>query len=179
MKIYPSVIGLGYVGLPIFLKLQKNFKTIGFDVDILRIKNLKKGIDTNKEFVKQKLFLTKSSYFTNHYQKLKKSNFFIITVPTPVYKNNLPNLDYLRKSCLLISKVLKKNDLVFFESTVYPGVTEDFCAKILAKNSKLKLNKDFFIGYSPERINPGDKNHSIDKIYKIVIILIKISQIKI
>ena len=168
MNIIPSVIGLGYVGLPIFLKLQKKFKTIGFDNDNLRIINLNKKRDTNKEFTKKNLFLNKGSCFTSDFKKLKKSNFFIITVPTPVYKNNLPNLDYLKKSCLLISKVLKKRDIIFFESTVYPGVTEDFCAKILEKNSKLKLEKDFFVGYSPERINPGDKYHSVDKIYKIV-----------
>jgi len=168
MNIIPSVIGLGYVGLPIFLKLQKKFKTIGFDNNNSRIINLNRKRDTNKEFTKNNLSLNKGSYFTNDFKKLKKSNFFIITVPTPVYKNNLPNLDYLKKSCLLISKVLKKRDIIFFESTVYPGVTEDFCAKILEKNSKLKLEKDFFVGYSPERINPGDKNHSVDKIYKIV-----------
>ena len=99
---------------------------------------------------------------------ITKSNFYIVAVPTPVNKNNVPDLDNLKDSCILISKVLKKNDIVFFESTVYPGVTENFCARLLEKKSKLKSNKDFFIGYSPERINPGDKNHSIDKIYKIV-----------
>ncbi len=168
MKIIPSVIGLGYVGLPIFLKLQKKFKTFGFDNDYFRIKNLKKKLDTNKEFVSKNLKLSKGSCFTNNIKKLKRSNFFIVAVPTPVFKNNLPNLEYLKNSCILISKILKKNDIVFFESTVYPGVTENFCAKILSKNSKLKYGKDFYVGYSPERINPGDKNHSIDKINKII-----------
>ena len=168
MKIIPSVIGLGYVGLPTFLKLQKKLKTIGFDTDKLRIKNLIKKKDTNNEFSKKNLILKKGSLFTFDSKKLKNSNFFIITVPTPIYKNNTPNLKYLRESCLLIGKVLKKGDIIFFESTVYPGVTENYCAKILAKTSKLTLNKDFFVGYSPERINPGDKNHSVDKIHKIV-----------
>ncbi len=168
MNIIPSVIGLGYVGLPIFLKLQQKFQTIGYDNDKSRIYNLNKKIDTNKEFTQKKLYLTNGSYFTSKLDKLKKSNFYIVAVPTPVSKNNVPDLDNLKDSCILISKVLKKNDIVFFESTVYPGVTENFCARLLEKKSKLKSNKDFFIGYSPERINPGDKNHSVDKIYKIV-----------
>jgi UDP-N-acetyl-D-galactosamine dehydrogenase len=168
MKIVPSIIGLGYVGLPIFISLQKKFRTIGFDVDRLRISNLNKKIDSNIEFPKRKLILKNKSYFTSNFKKLRQSNFFIVTVPTPIYKNNLPNLEYLKKSCLMIGKVLKKGDIVFFESTVYPGVTENFCAKILEKESKLLLNDDFNVGYSPERINPGDKKHSIDKIYKII-----------
>ena len=168
MKIIPSVIGLGYVGLPTFLKLQKKLKTIGFDTDKSRIKNLIKKKDTNKEFSRKNLILKKGSLFTFDLKKLKKSNFFIITVPTPIYRDNTPNLKHLKDSCSLIGKVLKKGDIIFFESTVYPGVTENYCAKILEKTSKLRLNKDFFVGYSPERINPGDKNHSIDKIYKIV-----------
>jgi len=167
MKIIPSVIGLGYVGLPLFLKLQKKFKTIGFDVDKSRVVNLINKIDTNKEFLKKDLIL-KNGFFSSDLKILEKSNFYIITVPTPVYKNNVPNLQYLKKSCYLISKVLKKKDIIFFESTVYPGITEDFCGKLISDMSKLELNKDFFIGYSPERINPGDKIHSIDKIYKIV-----------
>ena len=168
MKIIPSVIGLGYVGLPLFIRLQKKFRTIGFDTDISRILKLNHKVDINKEFSKKDLILKKGSFFTKKISRLKKSNFFIITVPTPVNKNNIPNLKYLKKSCLIVGKILKKNDIVFFESTVYPGVTENFCAKILEKKSKLRLNRDFFIGYSPERINPGDKNHSVDKIFKIV-----------
>ena len=168
MKIIPSVIGLGYVGLPLFIRLQKKFRTIGFDTDISRILKLNHKVDINKEFSKKDLILKKGSFLTKKVSRLKKSNFFIITVPTPVNKNNIPNLKYLKKSCLIVGKILKKNDIVFFESTVYPGVTENFCAKILEKKSKLRLNRDFFIGYSPERINPGDKNHSVDKIFKIV-----------
>ena len=168
MKIIPSVIGLGYVGLPLFIRLQKKFRTIGFDTDKSRISKLNQKVDINKEFSKKDLILKKGSYLTKKISRLKKSNFFIITVPTPVNKNNTPNLEYLKKSCLIVGRILKKNDIVFFESTVYPGVTENFCAKILEQKSKLKLNRDFHIGYSPERINPGDKNHSVDKIYKIV-----------
>ena len=168
MKIIPSVIGLGYVGLPLFIRLQKKFRTIGFDTDISRILKLNQKVDINKEFSKKDLILKKGSLITKKISRLRKSNFFIVTVPTPVNKNNIPNLKYLKKSCLIVGKILKKNDIVFFESTVYPGVTENFCAKILEKKSKLRLNRDFFIGYSPERINPGDKNHSVDKIYKIV-----------
>ena len=168
MKIIPSVIGLGYVGLPLFIRLQKKFRTIGFDTDKSRISKLNQKVDINKEFSKKNLILKKGSYLTKKISRLKKSNFFIITVPTPVNKNNTPNLEYLKKSCLIVGRILKKNDIVFFESTVYPGVTENFCAKILEQKSKLKLNRDFYIGYSPERINPGDKNHSVDKIYKIV-----------
>ncbi len=168
MKIIPSVIGLGYVGLPLFLRLQKKFRTIGFDTDASRVLKLNKRVDTNKEFSKKDLILKKGSFLTKKISRLKKSNFFIVAVPTPVSINNIPNLEYLKKSCLIVGKILKKNDIVFFESTVYPSVTENFCAKILEKKSKLRLNRDFFIGYSPERINPGDKNHSVDKIYKIV-----------
>ena len=168
MKIIPSVIGLGYVGLPLFIRLQKKFRTIGFDTDKSRISKLNQKVDINKEFSKKDLILKKGSYLTKKISRLKKSNFFIITVPTPVNKNNTPNLEYLKKSCLIVGRILKKNDIDYFESTVYPGVTENFCAKILEQKSKLKLNRDFHIGYSPERINPGDKNHSVDKIYKIV-----------
>tara|TARA_X000000950_G_scaffold286617_1_gene396093 strand:- start:15299 stop:16504 length:1206 start_codon:yes stop_codon:yes gene_type:complete len=168
MKIIPSVIGLGYVGLPLFIRLQKKFKTIGFDTNTSRILKLNQKIDINKEFSKKDLILKKGSYLTKKISKLRKSNFFIISVPTPVNKNNIPNLEHLKKSCLIVGSILKKKDIVFFESTVFPGVTENFCAKILEKKSKLRFNSDFHIGYSPERINPGDKNHSVDKIYKIV-----------
>ncbi len=168
MIIKPSIIGLGYVGLPLFLKLQKKFNCVGFDNDILRVKTLQKGLDANKEYTKKELHLKNKSIFTSNIEDLKESNFFIVAVPTPVFQNNSPNLKYIKKSCQLIGKVLKKNDIVFFESTFYPGITENYCAKLLEKYSKLKSNKNFFVGYSPERINPGDKEHSVDKINKIV-----------
>ena len=113
MKIIPSVIGLGYVGLPLFLRLQKKFRTIGFDTDASRVLKLNKRVDTNKEFSKKDLILKKGSFLTKKISRLKKSNFFIVAVPTPVSINNIPNLEYLKKSCLIVGKILKKNDIVF------------------------------------------------------------------
>ena len=114
MKIIPSVIGLGYVGLPLFIRLQKKFRTIGFDTDISRILKLNHKVDINKEFSKKDLILKKGSFLTKKVSRLKKSNFFIITVPTPVNKNNIPNLKYLKKSCLIVGKILKKKRYCFF-----------------------------------------------------------------
>ncbi len=167
-SIKPCVVGLGYVGLPLFLKLQKKIDTIGYDNNKFRITELVAKKDRNNEFSKKNLILEKKSIFTYNKSFLKNCNFFIIAVPTPVLKNNKPDLTFLKKSCETIGKYLNKNDIVFFESTVYPGITENFCGKILQKESGLKLDSDFFVGYSPERINPGDKKHSIDKIIKIV-----------
>ena len=169
-KIIPSVIGLGYVGLPIFLRLNKKFKTIGFDIDKSRIEQLSKRRDTNKEFKKNKLALNNKSLFSSEIKDLKKSNFYIVTVPTPIFKNNTPDLRNLVNVSNILKKIVKKDDIIFFESTVYPGVTEKICVPIIENRSNLKNNKDFFVGYSPERINPGDKNHSIEKINKIVAI---------
>jgi UDP-N-acetyl-D-galactosamine dehydrogenase len=169
-KIIPSVIGLGYVGLPIFLRLNKKFKTIGFDIDKSRIEQLSKRRDTNKEFKKNKLALNNKSLFSSEIKDLKKSNFYIVTVPTPIFKNNTPDLRNLVNVSNILKKIVKKDDIIFFESTVYPGVTEKICVPIIENKSNLKNNKDFFVGYSPERINPGDKNHSIEKINKIVAI---------
>ena len=167
-SIKPCVVGLGYVGLPLFLKLQKKIDTIGYDNNKFRITELIAKKDRNNEFSKKNLILEKKSIFTYNKSFLKNCNFFIIAVPTPVLKNNKPDLTFLKKSCETIGKYLNKDDIVFFESTVYPGITENFCGKILQKESGLKLDADFFLGYSPERINPGDKKHSIDKIIKIV-----------
>ena len=167
-SIKPCVVGLGYVGLPLFLKLQKKIDTIGYDNNKFRITELIAKKDRNNEFSKKNLILEKKSIFTYNKSFLKNCNFFIIAVPTPVLKNNKPDLTFLKKSCETIGKYLNKDDIVFFESTVYPVITENFCGKILQKESGLKLDADFFLGYSPERINPGDKKHSIDKIIKIV-----------
>lgn len=166
--IRPCVVGLGYVGLPLFLKLQNKISTTGYDIDNLRVKQLKSRSDINNEFKKKDLVLKKKSLITSNVNFLKLCNFFIVTVPTPISKKNIPDLSYLRKSCEIIGKVMTKGSIVFFESTVYPGLTENFCAKILEKKSCLKLGLDFFVGYSPERINPGDKKHSIEKVVKIV-----------
>lgn len=169
-KILPSVIGLGYVGLPIFLRLNKKFQTIGFDINKFRISQLSIKRDLNKEYRSNELILKNKSFFSNKYSDLKNSNFFIVTVPTPIFNNNTPDLRNLISVSNILKKIIKKNDTIFFESTVYPGVTEKICVPILEKGSGLKDNIDFFVGYSPERINPGDKNHSIEKINKIVAI---------
>jgi UDP-N-acetyl-D-galactosamine dehydrogenase len=168
MKIFPCVIGLGYVGLPIFLRLQKKFRTVGFDNNYSRILELNKKIDKNKEFQKQDLSLKKKSVFTYSLNDIKDCNFYIIAVPTPIYKNNKPNISDLKLVSKNLSKILKKDDIIFYESTVFPGTTDFLAKNILTIKSKLKLGFDFYVGYSPERINPGDKIHTIEKISKIV-----------
>lgn len=168
MNIRPCIVGLGYVGLPIFLRLSKNYSTIGFDINKSRIKELKSKIDLNSEYTKKELILNNNSNFTYNEKDIQSCNFFIITVPTPIYKNKKPDLRPLILATKIISKYIKKKDIVFYESTVYPGVTEDICSKIIEKVSKLKSQQDFFVGYSPERINPGDSEHKVEKINKIV-----------
>ena len=163
----PCVIGLGYVGLPILLNLSKKIKTIGFDINKKRISDLKNYKDTFNEFNKID-FIKKKFFFTNKISDIKDANFYIIAVPTPILKNTQPDLTCLKKVSEDVSKILKKDDVIFFESTVYPGVTNNYCKKILEKKSKLVEGKDFFIGYSPERVNPGDKSHSLKKIDKIL-----------
>ena len=170
MKVKICVIGIGYVGLPIFLNLSKTISVTGFDINKERIKKLNKFIDIYKEFKKDeiKLFKKTKSTLTSDIRNIKECNFFIVTVPTPIFKNKTPDLRILINACKLLGKVLKKNDIIFFESTVYPGVTNKICRKILEKNSGLKSSKDFFLGYSPERINPGDKTNNLNTINKIV-----------
>ena len=160
------IIGLGYVGLPICLKSSTKFQTVGFDTNSTRIKNLKNKFDQNNEYTK-KDFINKKILFTDKIFDIKDCNFFIICVPTPVNKKNQPNLIPIKNSFNTISKILKVNDIIILESTVYPGVTSKF-TKILEKKNKLVHNKDFFIGYSPERINPGDKENSLTNINKII-----------
>lgn len=169
-EIIPAVIGLGYVGLPLFVRLSKRFRTVGFDINSRRIKKLKKGIDENNEFTSKEILCGKNSILSYKKSDLRLANFYIVCVPTPVNKNLSPNLECLENAAKTISKILKKNDIVFFELTVYPGVTEKIGKEILEKRTKLKINDDFYIGYSPERINPGDKKHSVEKIKKIVAI---------
>jgi len=160
------IIGLGYVGLPICLKSSTKFQTVGFDTNRTRIRNLKNNFDQNNEYQK-KDFINKKILFTDKILDIKNCNFYIICVPTPVNKKNEPNLVPIKNSFNTISKVLDINDIIILESTVYPGVTSKF-TKILEKKSKLIHNKDFFIGYSPERINPGDKENSLTNINKII-----------
>ena len=175
MSLKISIIGLGYVGLPLAVEFGKKYSTIGYDINLDRIRDLRNGIDNTLEVSNEELEkviesennLSRGLHCTNNEDDLKDSNFYIVTVPTPTDKNNRPVLKPLISASETISKVLKKGDYVVYESTVYPGVTEDECVPVLEKHSNLKLNKDFFVGYSPERINPGDKKHSLINIKKI------------
>jgi len=157
---------MGYVGLPLSIAFSKKYSVVGYDININRINELNSGIDTTNEVKKFKKNY-KNLLFSNEKSCLKDRNIFIVTVPTPVDKKNLPDLRNLSNACKLISEYLKQNSIVIFESTVYPGCTEEFCKSILEKYSNLKLNKDFYLGYSPERINPGRSKKKINDIIKI------------
>lgn len=176
MKI--GVVGLGYVGLPLARLFSTKYATIGFDINQQRVVELNQGIDTTLEVDKETLQRVLSStvlatdnqtglFCTSTLEDLAGCNFYIITVPTPVDKNNRPVLTPLIKASEAIGAVLKKGDIVVYESTVYPGATEEDCIPVLERVSGLKFNQDFFAGYSPERINPGDKLHTVDKILKV------------
>jgi len=162
-----GIIGLGYVGLPLAVEFGKKYPTIGFDINKLRIEELRNGIDRTLEIDSENLKSSLNLEFTSDPGELAKCQIYIITVPTPVDNNNRPVLTPLYKASESIGKVLKKGDIVIYESTVYPGVTEDECVPVLEKHSGLKFNTDFFAGYSPERINPGDKEHTVTKILKV------------
>lgn len=162
-----AVIGLGYVGLPIALEFARTISVIGFDINQARIDLMKKGIDPSQE-LESSDFEGRDIQFTCDINDLKDATFFIVAVPTPVDEHKVPNLKPVLSASETISKVLKKGDYVVYESTVYPGCTEEDCLPILEKNSGLKLGVDFKLGYSPERINPGDKEHTITKIIKVV-----------
>jgi len=162
-----AVIGLGYVGLPIALAFAKKVKVIGYDINEGRVNMMKKGIDPSNELSK-KDFTGSDIQFTHKLEDLKTANFFIIAVPTPIDEHNLPDLKPLIGASTTVGKALKKGDYVVYESTVYPGCTEEDCIPVLEKLSTLKFIKDFKVGYSPERINPGDKEHTITKILKVV-----------
>ena len=162
------IIGLGYVGLPLAVKLAANFKVIGYDISIDRIKELKDCNDSTKEIKKNILRKAKNLIFTSDKSMISNRYIYIITVPTPVKKNKLPDLSILKNACKLVGKNIHKGAIIIFESTVYPGVTNNICAPIIAKESKFNLNEGFYLGYSPERINPGDSKHSLDKIIKVI-----------
>ena len=162
-----AIIGLGYVGLPLALEFEKKRKVIAFDINKKRVEELKSGIDSNLESSKEKLQCARQLKFTNNINDLKIANCYIITVPTPIDKFKEPNLKPLLNSSKMVGNFIKKKDIVIYESTVYPGCVEEVCVPILEKISGLKFNKDFFCGYSPERINPGDKEHTISNIKKI------------
>lgn len=157
-----AVIGLGYVGLPLALAFGQRFSTIGFDIDKNRINELNNRKDLNLLSSKKNFYKAKKIKFTSNEKNLKDVNIFIVTVPTPVKKNKEPDLSYLYSASKIVAKNLKKNDLVIYESTVYPGLTEEECVPVLEKHSNLKFNVDFFVGYSPERISPGDSKKLIN-----------------
>jgi UDP-N-acetyl-D-galactosamine dehydrogenase len=162
-----GIIGLGYVGLPLAVEFGKVLEVIGFDINQSRIDELKKGIDRTLEVDNDEFSLSKGLSFTTNPEDLKKVNYFIVTVPTPVDEYKTPDLTPLIKASETVGKVLKKGDIVIYESTVYPGCTEEDCVPVLEKFSGLKFNVDFFCGYSPERINPGDKQHRLPNIKKV------------
>ena len=159
------VVGLGYVGLPLYIEFSKKFNVIGYDKDKVRVDQLNKSYDSNGEHNQE--LENVSLNFTSQLIDITGSNIFIVTVPTPVNKDNLPNLNFLGTVFSDLGGIIKKDDLIILESTVYPGCSEEFCIPILEKESALKLNKDFYFGYSPERINPGDKINTLPNIIKI------------
>lgn len=176
-----AVVGLGYVGLPLACLFATKYQVVGFDINQNRIAELSNGIDTTLEvkddilksvLVKENPFNKQSGakngiFFSSDSESILNANVYIITVPTPVDKHNRPDLSPLYKASETVGKVLKENDIVIYESTVYPGVTEEECVPVLEKISSLKFNKEFYVGYSPERINPGDKEHTVEKILKV------------
>ena len=162
-----AVIGLGYVGLPLAVELGRKYTTVGFDVKEGRISELKDGEDSTLEVDSEELAQVQNLKFSSSISDIKKCNFYIVTVPTPIDSGNRPDLTPLQKASNSVGSVLSKNDIVVYESTVYPGATEEVCIPILEKESGLKFNRDFFAGYSPERINPGDKKHRLVNILKV------------
>tara|TARA_B100000614_G_C14539393_1_gene489681 strand:+ start:452 stop:1729 length:1278 start_codon:yes stop_codon:yes gene_type:complete len=164
-----AIIGLGYVGLPLAVQFAKKYDVIGFDVNHKRISQLRKGLDKTNELSNSDIInVSNSLTFTSNDSDLKFANFYIVTVPTPINQRKQPDLTSIKSVSKMLGGVLKKGDFVVFESTVYPGVTRDICVPIIEKISKMSLNKDFYVGYSPERINPGDKKHKVSDIVKVV-----------
>lgn len=161
------VIGQGYVGLPLAVEFGKHYPTIGFDIKQDRINELKQGIDSTLECSKEELAESKKISFSYTLSEIEDCNVYIVTVPTPIDKYKTPDLTPLFKASEMIGKIIKKGDYVIYESTVYPGATEEDCIPLIEKHSGLKLNEDFFAGYSPERINPGDKEHRVTNILKV------------
>ncbi|MDV7187808.1 nucleotide sugar dehydrogenase [Lutibacter sp. TH_r2] len=174
MSIKIGIIGLGYVGLPLARLFATKYKVVGFDINTERISELKKGVDATLEVepaVLKKVLVKNSDtiglFCTSKLTDLENCNYYIVTVPTPVDVNNKPDLTPLIKASEAVASVLKKGDIVIYESTVFPGATEEICVPILEKESGLEFNKDYYVGYSPERINPGDKKHTVEKILKV------------
>jgi UDP-N-acetyl-D-galactosamine dehydrogenase len=167
MKNIIALVGLGYVGLPLAVEFGKKRKVIGFDINKTRINELKNGVDSTLETTDQELKEAVYLSYTTRLDDIKDCSIYIVTVPTPIDKHKRPDLTPLIKSSESVGLILKKGDIVIYESTVYPGATEEICVPILEKQSGLKFNKDFYCGYSPERINPGDKEHRVTTIKKI------------
>jgi UDP-N-acetyl-D-galactosamine dehydrogenase len=161
------IIGAGYVGLPLAIAFAKYFNVICYDINKERIENLKKGLDSNKQHRKKEI-LKKKIFFTSLTDYLPKKEYYIITVPTPINSLNKPDLTMLEQASLLVGKLIKKNSMIIYESTTYPGCTEEFCIPLIEKSSELKFEKDFSVAYSPERVNPGDKINTLQNITKIV-----------
>jgi UDP-N-acetyl-D-galactosamine dehydrogenase len=162
-----GVVGLGYVGLPLAVEFGRLFPTVGFDINTHRIAELEGGSDSTLEVSPEELATAGHLSYTSDIAGLADCNFYIVTVPTPISSSKRPLLTPLKLASESLSGVLKKNDIVVYESTVYPGATEEFCVPYLEAGSGLKLNEDFFVGYSPERINPGDKEHRLTTILKV------------
>ena len=163
-----GILGLGYVGLPLLVELSRHFHCVGFDISNSKVNDLNNSIDKTNELLNDEISLLSKIKITSNLKDLDFCNFFIVTVPTPVKSNNKPDLAPLKKACKSVGSIIKRNDIVVFESTVYPGCTNEFCVPIIEEVSKLKLNKDFYVGYSPERINPGDKNKRLPDITKVI-----------
>lgn len=163
-----AIIGLGYVGLPLAVEFGRLYPTIGFDINQGRVDALQSGVDKTKEVGDVKLNLAKHLTFTHNTSDLAGANLYIIAVPTPIDKNKRPDLDFLKSSTAIVAEYLNQGDVVIFESTVYPGCTEEVCVPILEEISDLRYNADFYCGYSPERVNPGDKLNTLTKVKKIV-----------
>ncbi len=163
-----SIIGLGYVGLPLAVEFSKKYNVVGFDLDKIRVSEINNNFDRTNELSEKDLSDIKNFNITTNENEISNSNIYIVTVPTPVDKNNNPNLNPIISASELIGRYLNINDIVIYESTVFPGCTEQVCVPILEKESKLKYNSEFYCGYSPERINPGDKNNTLTKITKVV-----------
>ena len=164
-----AVIGLGYVGLPLAVAFAEKFGVVGFDKNDVRIEELNQGHDRTLEISDEELKTAKDNgiVYSCDIEDIKACNIYIVTVPTPIDASHRPDLTPLVKSSETVGKVIKKGDIVIYESTVYPGVTEDVCVPIIEEGSGLRFNEDFFAGYSPERINPGDKVHTVTKILKV------------
>jgi UDP-N-acetyl-D-glucosamine/UDP-N-acetyl-D-galactosamine dehydrogenase len=162
-----AILGLGYVGLPLAVEFSKVYHTIGFDISKSRVKELKSGIDSTLEVSSEELELSSNLKYTNDLKEIEECNIYIITVPTPIDEDKKPDLKPLKSASISAGRVINSGDIVIYESTVFPGATEEICVPILEKISGLKFNQDFFCGYSPERINPGDKEHRLTSIKKV------------